>query len=227
MTDPSGDPDNRRRWIPSEGIRVNPGRMNPRFGEDAILPFVDIPDWLTPAFRSELDAYEIVYSVQEGILEPDVVELADGMRMNGLDRFSFPQLEPLTIQRFVDSTLEKAWHGRVNDRGVFVNPMMEMSLALEMFTEALRILETHRGGIHVRLRAALEFFLAIDRDQLPGGEARTLFDHVGVPRSGLPPEDAPPCLLEQLSEMTETQAQGLAAQIQKVADYIEYRLRTG
>jgi len=201
--------------------------MNPRFGEDAILPFVDIPDWLTPAFRSELDGYEVAYSVQEGIRESDVLELADGMRMYGLDRFSFSGLEPITIQRFVDSTLESAWPGCVNVCGVFVNPKMEMSLAFQMFTEALHILETHRGGIHVRLRAALEFFLAIDRDQLPEGEARTLFDHCGVPRSGLPPEDAPPRLLEQLADMTETQAEAVAAQIQKVADYIEYRLKTG
>jgi hypothetical protein len=50
------------------------------------------------------------------------------------------------------------------------------------------------------------------------------FDHVGVPRNGLPADEAPPRLLEQLSEMTEKQAQKIESKIRGIVDYIDYRL---
>ena len=87
--------------MPGWPIRVNSGRKPTPIGGDGILPYVDVPHWLSAALVHELKRHRIEYRVRAAY-----IRRADSTDPNHhWDRFVFPHAQPIVVQKLVDSII--------------------------------------------------------------------------------------------------------------------------
>ena len=77
---------------------MNPGRAPTRIGGDGILPFLDVPHWLTVDVIRILRSHRVEYRVRSGYIHRQDSEDPDDQ----IDRLTFPSTHADQIQALLD-----------------------------------------------------------------------------------------------------------------------------
>ena len=86
-------------------MRVNAGRAPTPIGNDAILPFVDVPHWFTHRVVRELRRHRIEYALRPAYIQAVGSEDPDAHT----DRLVFPEAEPSAIQCLIDAVVPREY----------------------------------------------------------------------------------------------------------------------
>lgn len=87
----------------SGGLKVNPGRKPTPIGGDGILPYLDVPHWLSVEVARVLRSHEVDFEIRCGFAgrpgpKPGTLDPEDHD-----DRLIFPRARPDSVQALVDS----------------------------------------------------------------------------------------------------------------------------